>query len=687
MKGMKMIGIFVFLICVFSFILIIRGDNMSLSATQEELIKNLYKNGVRAYWIYPSGGDMELARKSGLNVASIQYPAAYYKDTSSRPPIKSEEDLNPDAVKQMKEVVKKAKKAGIIPLFSIYTLNGAMAQEIQKHNFSPFVDERGFPLNPAPCPRDRRFWFELMLPQWTSVARALQEEDWAGGITMENEFYATASLGWWYPKYRSCYCDSCFNDFLKTKKIKIEKLPDYKERANFITKNGLDKEYYQFMESEIAGIFKEMTGKVRKICPAFLVAQYPYISTPFCNGVIEGAGTEKLPVILFSNDEYFSGFRSFSEKKIEELKFKKYNNVLYAGGLSIGYYNPVEYAMNALKLLQFADGFWIYWGGCLFDANWKQRMPGSPDYEKISWEYRLQAEPKEYWDALEKVLKSYDSKESLEKSYTKSSLKLVNPVTSKEKSTASIEGENIVVGIKDIKENNLVKNSNFDLLDSWKFSNFSYTVLDKEAGYTKPPSLIFSSIPKENNLPLFYITQELENLSPGEYCLSFCYKTDKPDYFHIGAGVVRPTGWGWYDFYPTRIQPDRWEKFSMIQKIEGSEKILTVHIATLEPTVWVDDINLEKINSVILKFPVKLSSEEELGFLKWEPFNDFISVDIERPDGTIIIKNVYPGMFLTPVSKDLGLREINIVFNIRLTSANNYMNISKPELVIYRSIN
>ncbi len=348
---------------------------------------------IKSIWHY--GGDSPVYKKFadvGLNSGSFQFF-----------PLKNmpKGGINQAELARWRITVKLAKANHIVPFAKLYIFGDWVAKLLKHRSYQHVVTETGQRSGLTPCPLERKFWIDIWQPVFVQVAKVLKEENCAGGVLLENESYSFGSIypGFWDLRKRYCFCDNCFGKFLKSRNIRLAELPAKKNRTRWLGRMGLACEYNKFMENEFANIIAEMTNRARRVWPEFYIAQYPYFSQWFCDGIIRGGSDTSHPCLLFSHIEYFRGYYDFSSQRQSYLAYRDFN-IRYLGGLTIGYYKPMSLAEKMAELLQRADGYWLYWGGTLTSSDWKNRLPGGKDFKKLSHEYRLLAPPKDYWQAI-----------------------------------------------------------------------------------------------------------------------------------------------------------------------------------------------------------------------------------------------------------------------------------------------
>ncbi|MFH1615119.1 MAG: hypothetical protein ABIG61_08570 [Planctomycetota bacterium] len=442
-------------------VLLIVSSCVSAAPQSADITRTNLMDSTGFIWHFGGPGNFyEVFAKNGLDVDSMQFFAlsnSQEKSAEDAEQILTTDDLNKDQIARFRAGVLDAKKAGITPLASLYTVGNELAAILKRHEYRHVVMADG-QVGFAPCPLERRYWFGIWLPVWKIAAQTLKEADVAGGVLLENESYPFGTIypGYWDPRKRHCFCDHCFGGFLAKQGIKTDSLPEKSARAGWVDGHGLAVEYEKYLEDALAQIVAEATIEARKIWPHFFVAQYPYFAHWYCNGIIRGSSTSEQPSLLHSHIEYYNGYYTFSRSHQDYLRSRGFN-ARYFGGLTIGYYTPVQLAMNIIELMDHTDGYWLYWGGTLTDSNWKDRMPASKDFDKLSHEYRLLAPPSQYWRAIRLANRSRENASSKTQSKTEPIPVQASQLVARDNCTAEIKGRDFVITGSDVaKAKNLL---------------------------------------------------------------------------------------------------------------------------------------------------------------------------------------------------------------------------------------
>jgi len=573
-------------------------------------------------------------------------------------------------------------------------MNNVEADLLKRHSYRHVVvtDGRvGF----APCPREQRYWRGVVLPQWLSIARALAEENCLGGVTMENETYNAGTIypGYWDPRKQLCFCDDCFTAFLREQNVRLQKLPEATRRWAWIRQHGYCIAYERFMEEQFAAIIASMVDACRKIHPYFLVAQYPYFPGWFCDAIIRATGGEDLPTILFSHIEYYSGYSRLSAGHQRYLKQKGYAaKVLYAGGQTVGFYFPVELAMNLLELNRQAQGWWVYWGGSLLDRNYRQRMPGSAGYEKLSWEYRLQAEPQRYWQAIERGLRWFDGPFAL-KPHVGGRKIPVFKVKVNDPRVEIRDGELILQSAKKWPKPLLPQTWIHNGKVQWR--GLRPQQIDSAVRLEGRASVRFGPYDRPGRSA--GLIERTVHVPPGSKLLFSCrYRTAGPDdSVYVGFGKLN-----WYDLFVLPGDTNgRWRPLRVLLRSKGDASLLIdsqkkpnvdmtvrVHVKPTPNTVWITGIKLEPVEQLTLTSEAfEIAEGEVLASVDLQERNleGLVRLDVLRGDGKEpLVKDYQPSMRLRALAEAFSIRRYRAVLNVNLTASHCELRLPVPRWVV-----
>ena len=235
------------------------------------------------------------------------------------------------------------------------------------------VNGRGIAGDRAPCPLDRRIWFEFQLPRMLTLAEIMAKSGCAGGIMLEAETYAAHDIypGYHGQKHDLCYCGHCWAHFLEklTEAQRPRQVIDPTGRYPWLSSRGMLWDYEQHMRQELAKTLRELAAEVRKVMPDVLFGLYPASITWFNDALIESLGTPELPFIVYCRSEYYPGFSTYPDENMshmyssaDHLRHLKTLGLpcLYLGGLMVGHHWPHRMGLEIASLQRKADGVWIF---------------------------------------------------------------------------------------------------------------------------------------------------------------------------------------------------------------------------------------------------------------------------------------------------------------------------------------
>lgn len=359
-----------------------------------DAVLRLRREGIRA----KSRGDVRRMETAGFNLV-LPWGGQLLEGAGKSQPADSDilltpEDFSEEAIRELRQWAADAHRHNQLLMPMIYVagessirfltgLDGDLRQYVRtgngakrlwpRHNLRRIVDWNGHRARWAPCPLDRRYWSGFIQPQLEQVARTLNETGACGGAALELETYCFFSI---YPGVSSqkaayCFCDECFGGFLREQQTPGQNgLPEPGRRFDWLTQRGLLPDYEQSLETRLADRIREMIGRVRRIRSDFLFGFYPYAPSWYCDGLIRGASTDRLPCLLFPSAEYDGGYTTepistfFGDVSTSDaLRHLQHHrlSILYAGGLwtrAMGSAPAVATAMD--RLLREADGYWVY---------------------------------------------------------------------------------------------------------------------------------------------------------------------------------------------------------------------------------------------------------------------------------------------------------------------------------------
>ncbi|MCD6221122.1 hypothetical protein J7K25_03065 [bacterium] len=227
-------------------------------------------------------------------------------------------------------------------------------------DYSHFVDAGGRVMKGVPCPCDKRYWQKAVKEKMLTAARLSINYPLIKGYGIDFEMYGRDFTLYTSP----CYCQRCFHEFLQKYHLpeRFKKLSKEK-RFKWLQRKGLIEKYREFQTEKVAKIVEEIEKDVHKINPNFVLAIYPYyfgLENFFDRGIIRGWTKKgKVPLLIFSEKEYTSGYTENSKKRMVLLKKEKFNTK-YIPGLWVKKHPPNQISNQCFQCAKNTDGYWIY---------------------------------------------------------------------------------------------------------------------------------------------------------------------------------------------------------------------------------------------------------------------------------------------------------------------------------------
>jgi hypothetical protein len=288
-----------------------------------------------------------------------------------------------------------ANKLLTMPVIWFHTDTAAI---LQNRPYRRYVTFDGQICDVTPCPLDKVYWEKLMKPLFGMLAKIQLEENAKGGAAFDAEYYAGDMAGGFCydPKIaHGCFCNHCFGGFLKfnNDNIDIRTIP-VDERFEYVKNKYSSKPYLDYLENQIALQVGRVAEDTRKIKKDFLLGLLPDANNWFLRGVARGFSAPELPVLIFSESEYFTGFSEKSQQHINNLNKASFPYI-YAGGLTISRYNAEGLGAKLAELAVKTDGYWLYYGETLFNPRTKIVAKNTSTSE-----YVLREPATRYWPAI-----------------------------------------------------------------------------------------------------------------------------------------------------------------------------------------------------------------------------------------------------------------------------------------------
>lgn len=383
-------------------------------AARPSVLAEVLAHGCRDMWI-PLGDGSAIHRLAdhGFNAATAATWLLTGADSSMKPndpAILAEADVPAAKLALIRQQARAAAERGVLYMPYINQMADEEVRLLAGKEYRRTVNHLGVRMSISPCPLERKDWLGFQLPQMLAIARVLAEEGCTGGIMLECEAYR-ADI---YPGYHSqrqdfCYCDHCFGAF-------VAKLPPASrptvalapaDRYPWLSARGLLWAYEGHMRTELSSLLRELAAEVRRVYPQCLFGLYPCAVHWYSDGIIAGLGTRRLPVLVYSASEYFSGYNttpgwtwSSNYSSADHAKHLKRLGAphVYLGGLSVGTYWPERMGMEMLRLAREVDGSWLYWGGTLLAADGSVGV-----VPEGGSEYVLRDRPSVFWPFLQRA--------------------------------------------------------------------------------------------------------------------------------------------------------------------------------------------------------------------------------------------------------------------------------------------
>ena len=182
----------------------------------------------------------------------------------------------------------------------------------------PIVGDRrevsaiGQTMQRTPCPLDAGFWKRCNLGRFVYLAEHGKEFGLAGAL-LDPEMYGAD-----HTSYSTvCYCQDCMREFLRAAGRDVPNpLPPPAERAAWLKRNGLDRQYEERFVERVQGFCRQIERECHARNPDFLLGTlHPDLEGPFTRALVMGLGTERYPVLGFSEMTYSNGYTDYIEQE------------------------------------------------------------------------------------------------------------------------------------------------------------------------------------------------------------------------------------------------------------------------------------------------------------------------------------------------------------------------------------
>ena len=424
------------------------------------VVQRLIKEKVRAITA-GTGNDhnSEIIKKNKLNLAlSFSYILRNAKINKISDKLVTEKTL--PRLKSLRNYAKYATAHKLLTMPVIW-FHTDTASILQNKLYRRCITFDGQKCNITPCPQDQIYWEKLMAPLFGMLAKIQLEEKAQGGAAFDAEYYAgDLSGGFCYDPSieHGCFCDYCFGGFLKfnNNDVDIKTIP-VNERFEYVKNKYSSQLYLDYLENKIAIQVGKVAADTRKIKKDFLFGLLPDANNWFLRGVARGFSAPGLPVLIFSEGEYSSGFSKKSQEHISKLNKAPFP-YLYAGGLIISRFNAEGLGAKLAEMAVKADGYWLYYGEILLNPKTKV-VPNT-----FVSEYILREAPKRYWPAIKTANQWLDKQNNKEINTSKNNIVITNLLTNKYFNKLPEQVELTSKGFvktSQAKNTLLVKNANF----------------------------------------------------------------------------------------------------------------------------------------------------------------------------------------------------------------------------------
>ena len=266
--------------------------------------------------------------------------------------------------------------------YPVLNLGGAQEISYTNEHFRREINRAGQVSEKTPCPLDEYFWDVVVKQRLLDIA-SLKKGLPIDGVIFDTEMYGADHF---YYGDKSCFCDNCFNSFLRAKGVKAEVLPE--KRWDWLVESGYQSEYFNLLEIRLEQLARLSIQDVRKQYPDFMLGVLHYFDRWFYNGIARAWGTKENPIMLFSEHTYSSGFSSYIPNTQTEIASKSIY-AYFIPGIWISKFYPSYLTSNIYYMSEASAGYWLYTSYSL----WK-------DEDRLESGYRIPGTQKEFWEAL-----------------------------------------------------------------------------------------------------------------------------------------------------------------------------------------------------------------------------------------------------------------------------------------------
>jgi len=284
-----------------------------------------------------------------------------------------------------------ARLKGLKVIWHASYLDHATYEEVGK-KYPATVNRKGVAATRAVCPVDGAAWEKYFR---TSVLRALR---W------EKDNKLDLSIGVWIdvePQYQAheCYCDQCFDGFVRHQGLRPAKALGYEERFPYLLEKKLVEEYQQYLQDSLVAILRPLRRKTIKAFgkPSYLFAFYP--GHVFGRGswvglaMAKALGRREVPVMIWDDEMYWNGYtgshhhiarcQDFLRKTLgyEALYMPSIDYFTYAKYPS---YTPERADRELYLLNRSSPGTFCYGEARKGKPMWESHMPFFPAFKRMN---------------------------------------------------------------------------------------------------------------------------------------------------------------------------------------------------------------------------------------------------------------------------------------------------------------
>ena len=253
----------------------------------------------------------------------------------------------------------------------------------------------------TPCPNDAKFWHGKMTNVFVEIARWAKDKPNVPGIILDAEMYGADRTT--FPD--ACFCEDCRKEIVRELGVE-DKGMDLKNKK-FL------KKYREASTRILERIYEQTRLQVHAVHPGFLLGglildnvSYDGFTPPFYKAITVAWGTPEVPVLIFSESTYSTGYHSAYARpgkpivrstgsyvqgqasKFGQADYPGYiqewqqrwkdwgAHAEFVGGLWINRIPEENFAENLYHLAKNTRGYWLYDMLSLGD-NPPSKLPGN----------------------------------------------------------------------------------------------------------------------------------------------------------------------------------------------------------------------------------------------------------------------------------------------------------------------